>query len=224
MRVLLVEDDERAASYIIKGLEESGYVTVYCKDGMDGLNMATNEEFDAAIVDLMLPCLDGLSMIGQLRRRKIITPVLILSAKSTVDDRVKGLQGGGDDYLTKPFAFAELLARLQALIRRNNQESKPSSLIVGDLILDLITRKVNRGGDYIELQPREFSLLEYLMHNKGRVVTKTMIMEHVWEYNFDPQTNIVEARIYKLREKIDRIHSHKLIHTMRGVGYVIEER
>ena len=224
MRILLVEDDERTASYITKGLREAGYILVHCQDGVEGLDVGTREDFDAAVVDINLPLLDGLTMIHQLRRRNIATPILILSAEGTVDDRVKGLQNGGDDYLVKPFAYSELLARLQALIRRNNRESRPTKLRVGDLTLNLLSRKVMRAGQIIELQAREFSLLEYLMHNAGRVLTKTSIMEHVWEYNFDPQTNVVEVRIYNLREKVDRPFEFPLIHTMRGVGYVLEER
>jgi two-component system, OmpR family, response regulator len=224
VRILLVEDYEPTASYVIKGLEEFGYVMTYCRDGIEGLNTASTEDFDAAIVDVNLPRLDGLTMISELRRRNVTTPVLILSSRDAVDDRVTGLQEGGDDYLTKPFSFSELLARIQALIRRNNRQSKPTKLRVSDLTLDLLARKVFRESQIIELQPREFALLEYLMHNAGRVVTKTMIMEHVWEYNFDPQTNVVEARIHKLRGKVDRPFKNQLIHTMRGVGYVLEER
>ena len=223
MNVLLVEDDERTASFILKGLKEAGYMTVHQNNGKDGLDSVIIDEFDAAVIDLMLPGLDGLSLIEEMRRKKVMTPVLILSAKNTVDDRVKGLQTGGDDYLVKPFSFAELLARIQALIRRNYSDALPSTLVVGDLTLDLLKRKVYRAGSFIELQPREFALLEYLMHNAGRVVSKTMIMEHVWEYNFDPQTNIVEARVSRLRDKIDRPFPTKLIHTIRGVGYVIDE-
>ena len=220
----MVEDDERTASYVIKGLEEAGFTVVHCMNGQEGLNTASGEDFDVAIVDIMLPGLDGLTMINELRRRHLATPMLILSAKNTVDDRVKGLQQGGDDYLVKPFYLAELLARIQALIRRGNRKSKPTKLQVSDLRLDLETRKVYRADRAIELQPREFTLLQYLMQNTGRVVTKTMIMEHVWEYNFDPQTNIVEARVYKLRGKVDRPFEKSLIHTVRGVGYVLEER
>ena len=223
MNILLVEDDERAASFVLKGLKEAGYTAVHRSNGKDGLDTAVLDEFDAAIIDIMLPVMDGLSLIDEMRKRKIKTPVIILSAKNTVDDRVKGLQAGGDDYLVKPFSFAELLARVQALIRRSHGESRPASLEVGDLVLDIHRRKVHRAGKLIELQPREFALLEYLMYNAGRVVSKTMIMEHVWEYNFDPQTNIVEARMSRLRDKVDRPFKTKLIHTIRGVGYVIEE-
>jgi two-component system OmpR family response regulator len=179
--------------------------------------------YDAAVIDIMLPRLDGLSLIEKMRHKKINTPVIILSAKSSVDDRVKGLQTGGDDYLTKPFAFSELLARLQALLRRASGVAEPTRLTVGDLSLNLLTRDVTRGGKRIDLQPLEFSLLEYLMRNAGRVVSRTMIMEHVWDYNFDPQTNVVEARICRLRDRIDREFDEKLIQTVRGVGYVLKE-
>jgi two-component system, OmpR family, response regulator len=181
------------------------------------------EPYDAAVIDIMLPNLDGLSLIEQMRQKKIATPVIILSAKDSVDDRVKGLQTGSDDYMTKPFAFSELLARVQALIRRAGGVSEPTQLVVGNLSMNLLSREVIREGRRIELQPIEFSLLEYLMRNTGRVVSKTMIMEHVWDYNFDPQTNVVEARISRLRDKLDRDFSRKLIHTMRGVGYVLRE-
>ncbi len=192
-------------------------------DGEEGLRLALTEPYDAAVIDLMLPRQDGLSLIRELRAGKVNTPVLILSAKGSVDDRVRGLETGGDDYLTKPFAFSELLARIQALIRRAGGISDPICLSVGDLSVNLITREVARGGKTIDLQPREFSLLEYLMRNAGRIVSKTMIMEHVWDYHFDPQTNVVEARISRLRDKIDREADQKLIHTVRGVGYVIKE-
>ncbi len=224
MRILLVEDDLGIASFVVKGLKEAGYVVVHVADGPAGLDRLLAEAFDAAIVDIMLPLLDGLSVIQRARQRNVTTPVLILSAKASVDDRVIGLQNGGDDYLVKPFAFSELLARLQALIRRANRISEPTTLTVGPLTVDLIRRKVRRPEQDIELQPREFALLEYLMRHAGRVVSKTMIMEHVWDYNFDPQTNIVEARICRLRDKIDRGRAQKLIHTVRGVGYVLEER
>jgi two-component system OmpR family response regulator len=224
MRILLVEDDPGIASFIIKGLKEAGYVVEHVADGPAGLDELLAEEFDAAIIDIMLPLLDGLSVIQTARQQNIATPVLILSAKASVDDRVVGLQNGGDDYLVKPFAFSELLARLQALIRRANRITEPTTLTVGPLTVDLIRRKVRRSDQDIELQPLEFSLLEYLMRNAGRVVSKTMIMEHVWDYNFDPQTNVVEVRICRLRDKVDRGHNNKLIHTIRGVGYVLEEK
>jgi two-component system OmpR family response regulator len=185
--------------------------------------MALTEPYDTAIIDIMLPGLDGLSLIERLRQEKINTPVIILSAKGSIDDRVKGLQTGSDDYLTKPFAFSELLARIQALIRRSSGAAEPTRLSVGELSMNLITREVIRSGHKVQLQPKEFSLLEYLMRNKERVVSKTMIMEHVWDYSFDPQTNVVEARMSRLRDKIDKGFENKLIHTVRGVGYVLKE-
>ncbi len=223
MRILLIEDDLKLASFILKGFKEAGFAVDHCADGEDGLHMASNEPYDAAIVDIMLPKLDGFSLIDELRRRKKTTPVIILSAKRSVEDRIKGLQTGSDDYLVKPFSFAELLARVQALIRRASGAAEPSSLVVGDLSMDLLTRKVLRGGKKIDLPPLEFSLLEYLMRNAGNVVSKTMIMEHVWDYNFDPQTNVVEVRICKLRDKIDNDFEKKMIHTVYGAGYVLEE-
>jgi len=223
MRVLLVEDDIKIASFIIKGLKAAGYAVDHAPDGDEGLRLALSEPYDAAVIDVMLPRHDGLSLIRELRAQKVNTPVLILSAKGSVDDRVKGLETGGDDYLTKPFAFSELLARVQALIRRAGGVSDPIRLGVADLSVNLITREVTRGGKTIDLQPREFSLLEYLMRNAGRIVSKTMIMEHVWDYHFDPQTNVVEARISRLRDKVDKDADQKLIHTVRGVGYVIKE-
>ena len=223
MRVLVVEDDVKVASFIVKGLNAAGYAVDHALDGEGGLHMALTEPYDTAIIDIMLPKLDGLSLIERMRKEKISTPVIILSAKASIDDRVKGLQRGGDDYLTKPFAFSELLARVQALIRRASGLSEPTRLTVGNLSMNLLTREVKRGDRKIELQPIEFSLLEYLMRNTGRIVSRTMIMEHVWNYNFDPQTNVVEARICRLRDKIDRDFDKKLIHTVRGVGYVLKE-
>ena len=222
MRILLIEDDLKLASFILKGFKEAGFAVDHCADGEDGLHMALSEPYDAAIVDIMLPKLDGFSLIDELRKRKITTPVIILSAKRSVEDRIKGLQTGSDDYLVKPFSFAELLARVQALIRRASGAAEPSSLVVGDLSMDLLTRKVIRGGKKIDLPPLEFSLLEYLMRNAGNVVSKTMIMEHVWDYNFVPQTNVVEVRICKLRDKIDNDFEKKMIHTVYGAGYVLE--
>jgi len=223
MRILVVEDDVKIASFIVKGLKAAGYAVDHTLDGEDGLHMALTEPYDTAIIDIMLPKLDGLSLIEKMRKEKICTPVIILSAKASIDDRVKGLQTGGDDYLTKPFAFSELLARVQALIRRASGLSEPTRLTVGNLSINLLTREVTRGNRKIELQPIEFSLLEYLMRSAGRIVSRTMIMEHVWNYNFDPQTNVVEARICRLRDKIDRDFDKKLIHTVRGVGYVLKE-
>jgi two-component system OmpR family response regulator len=223
MRLLLVEDDLKIASFVQKGLEEAGYAVDHATNGEDGLHLALHEPYDVAIIDLMLPKLDGLTLIEDLRQKKINTPVMILSARRSVDDRVKGLQRGGDDYLTKPFSFSELLARVQALIRRASGGSESTSLTVGDLSLDLLAREVRRGNKRIELQAKEFSLLEYLMRNKGRVVSKTMIMEHVWNYDFVPMTNVVEARICVLRDKIDKDFDRRLIHTVRGAGYVLKE-
>jgi two-component system OmpR family response regulator len=223
MRILLVEDDVKIASFVEKGLRAAGYAVDHAADGENGLHLALTEPYDAAIFDIMLPKRDGLSLIEQMRQKKINTPVIILSAKDSVDDRVKGLQTGSDDYMTKPFSFSELLARVQALIRRAGGLSEPTQLAAGNLSMNLLTREVVREGRKIELQPIEFSLLEYLLRNAGRVVSKTMIMEHVWDYNFDPQTNVVEARISRLRDKIDRDFPKKLIHTIRGVGYVLRE-
>lgn len=220
MRILVVEDDQQIAGFVRKGLEEAGYAVDHAADGDEAFILAVNEPYDAAVVDLMLPHRDGLSLIEALRRRGVATPVLILSARRTVDDRVRGLQTGGDDYMTKPFAFAELLARVQALIRRSSSATEPAQVTVGPLSMNLLTREVKRAGETIDLQPREFSLLEYLMRNAGRVVTKTMIMEHVWDFDFDPQTNVVEVLVHRLRGKVDQGFEPKLIHTVRGVGYV----
>ncbi len=219
MRILVVEDDKKIASFVVNGLKQSGYAVDHRADGEDGLIMAQSIAYDAAIVDLMLPKLDGLSLIQQLRANGKHMPVLILSAKASVDDRVKGLQAGGDDYLTKPFAFSELLARVQALIRRATQTTEPTRLVVGDLTVDLLTRDVQRGGEKIDLQPREFALLEYLMRNPNRTVTKTMILEHIFDYSFDPQTNVVDVLVHRLRSKVDK--DRAMLHTIRGVGYVL---
>ena len=223
MRLLLVEDDVKIAQFVTNGLREAGFAVDHAANGEDGLHLAMTEPYDIAVVDLMLPKVDGLTLIEEIRRNNINTPVLILSAKRSVDDRVKGLKTGSDDYLVKPFAFSELLARVQALIRRSTRVTAPAELKVGDLRLDLDKRKVFRADHEIFLQPLEFSLLEYLMRNAGRVVSKTMIMEHVWDYNFNPQTNVVEARICYLRDKIDKNFDTNLIHTVRGVGYVLKE-
>lgn len=223
MRILLIEDDVKVASLVTQGLKEAGFAVDRAVDGEEGLHMALNEPYDTAIVDIMLPKLDGLSLIEELRRQKVNIPILILSAKRSVDERVQGLQRGSDDYLTKPFAFSELLARVQALIRRASAISEPNDLVVGDLSINLISRVVKRGDIEIPLQPREFALLEYLARNAGKVVSRTMIMEHVWEYNFDPMTNIVDARICKLRDKIDKDFDTKLLHTVWGAGYVLKE-
>ncbi|RJR55179.1 MAG: DNA-binding response regulator [Desulfobacteraceae bacterium] len=222
MRVLLVEDDLEIASYIMKGLKEAGFALDHAPDGEDGLHMALTTHYDAAVIDLMLPGIDGLALIERIRHQKIDTPVLILSAKRSVDERVRGLQMGGDDYLTKPFHFSELLARVQALIRRSSGSAEPSRLTFGELSMDLLKREVRRGEVKIELQPREFALLEYLMYNAERVVSKTMILEHIWDFHFDPQTNVVDVLISRLRGKVDRDFPEKLIHTIRGIGYVLK--
>lgn len=219
MRVLVVEDDKKIASFVVNGLKQNGFAVDHCLDGEEALILAETTPFDAAIVDLMLPKLDGLSLIQRMRSKGSRIPILILSAKASVDDRVKGLQSGGDDYLTKPFAFSELLARIQALIRRSTQSTEPTKLTVGDLTLDLLTRQVTRGSETVELQSREFALLEYLMRNAGRTVTKTMVLEHVWDYSFDPQTNVVDVLVHRLRAKIDPDKTR--LHTIRGVGYAI---
>jgi DNA-binding response OmpR family regulator len=221
VRLLLVEDDATIADFVQKGLREAGFAVDHVADGGAGLDRAAAGQYDAAIVDVMLPGLDGLSLIDALRARGIRTPVLILSAKRSVDDRVRGLQAGGDDYLTKPFAFAELLARVQALIRRATGAAEPTRLTVGDLSLDLLTRRVERAGRPLDLRPREFALLQYLMRNPGRVLSKTMILSHVWGYNFDPSTNVVDVLVSRLRDRIDRPFETKLLHTVRGVGYVL---
>ncbi|MES9991049.1 MAG: response regulator transcription factor [Candidatus Thiodiazotropha sp.] len=223
MRLLLIEDDEKIAAFVKKGFKEAGFVVEHANDGNRGLNMALASSYDVAVIDIMLPGLDGLSIIDELRRHRNKLPVIILSAKRSLDERVEGLHAGGDDYLTKPFAFTELLARVQALIRRATNVPEPTGLTVGDLSIDLLRRTVTRAGITIDLQPREFSLIEYLARNSGRVVSKTMIMEHVWDYNFDPQTNVVESRICRLREKIDKGFGAPLIHTVRGTGYVLKE-
>ena len=221
MHALIIEDDAAIADFIARGLREAGFAVDVATNGEDGLDAALTGQPDVAIVDLMLPGRDGLSVIDELRRRGRTTPVLILSARRSVDDRVRGLQAGGDDYLTKPFAFAELLARVQALVRRASRSPEATTLTVGDLVLDLLSRRVTRAGQTIDLRPREFALLEYLMRNAGKVVSKTMILSHVWEYSFDPQTNIVDVLVSRLRDKIDRPFDVKLLHTVRGVGYVL---
>ena len=221
MRALLVEDDATIADFIVRGLREAGFAVDHVPDGDAGLITATQQAYDVAIVDLMLPKRDGLSLIETLRTRGVTTPVLILSARRSVDDRVRGLQAGGDDYLTKPFAFAELLARVQALVRRATRSPEPTTLTVADVVMDLLSRRVTRGGKMLDLRPREFTLLEFLMRHAGHVVSKTMILSHVWEYNFDPQTNVVDVLVSRLREKIDRPFEAKLLQTVRGVGYVL---
>ena len=222
MRILLIEDDSQIASFIEKGLRQAGFSMDRAADGEDGLHLALTVPYDTAIIDIMLPKLDGLSLIEKLRKRKINMPVLILSAKRTLDDRVSGIQRGGDDYLVKPFAFSELLVRVQALIRRATGATEPSSLTVGDMSVDLLKRQIYRSGKKIELQPREFALLEYLMRNADRIVSKTMILENIWDFHFDPQTNVVDVLVCRLRNKVDRDFPDKMIHTVRGVGYVLK--
>jgi two-component system, OmpR family, response regulator len=222
MRILLVEDDKKIAWFIQNGLRQSGYAVDHADDGAKGLHLALTVNYDAAIIDIMLPVRDGLSLIEQVRKRKVNTPVIILSAKRAVDERVHGLQVGGDDYLVKPFAFSELLARVQGLIRRSTGGVEPTRLSAGNLSIDLLSRQVTSRGRVIELQPREFSLLEYLMRNAGRIVSKTMILEHVWDYSFDPETNVVDVLICRLRNKLDSEGAQKVIKTVRGAGYVLK--
>jgi heavy metal response regulator len=222
MRILLVEDDPKIAAFVRKGLEEAGFALDHANNGEDGLHLALSEPYDVAVIDIMLPKMDGLELIAELRRHNKDLPVIILSAKRSVADRVKGLQTGSDDYLVKPFAFAELLARVQALIRRSSGAASPTRLEVGDLVMDLLTREVFRAGQKIDLQPREFAMLEYLLRHDGKVVSKTMILEHVWNYDFDPQTNVVDVLICRVRHKVDRDFPNKMIHTLRGIGYVLK--
>jgi two-component system OmpR family response regulator len=219
MKLLVIEDDREAAAYISKGLGESGYVVDVAAEGRDGLFMASSGNYDALVVDRMLPGMDGLAVIAALRAAEIRVPVLILSALGAVDDRVKGLRAGGDDYLVKPFAFAELLARLEALMRRGGGPPTNTKLHVGELEMDLLARKVHRGGQELDLLPREFRLLEFLMRHVGQVVTRTMLLESVWDYHFDPQTNVIDVHISRLRQKIDKGFAKPLLHTVRGAGY-----
>jgi len=221
MRILVVEDDTKTADYILKGLGECGFVADHAANGTDGLHMATSGQYDALIVDRMLPGLDGLSIVRALRAAEISIPVLILSALAHVDERVTGLRAGGDDYLTKPFAFSELHARLEAILRRPRAFNQQTTLEVGDLAMDLLARKVTRAGQPIDLRPQEYKLLEYLMRHAGEVVTRTMLFEGVWDFHFDPQTNVVDVHISRLRQKIDKGAAHPLIHTHRGGGYSI---
>lgn len=219
MRVLVIEDDVEAAAYLVKGLRESGHMVDHAVDGEEGLSLALSAPYDVMVVDRMLPKRDGLSVVAAIREESNDTPVLFLSALGEVDDRIKGLKAGGDDYLTKPYAFAELLARIEVLVRRSNPEQVKTRLQVGDLEVDLLSRKVTRAGEEIDLQPREFRLLEYLMKNADRVVTRTMLLENVWEYHFDPQTNVIDVHISRLRSKIDKNFEQPLLHTIRGAGY-----
>lgn len=221
MRILVVEDEAEVAAYLSKGLKEHGHVVDEAHDGKEGLYLALSEPFDAMVIDRMLPNVDGLSIVRSVRQADIKTPVLILSALGQVDDRVEGLREGGDDYLVKPFAFSELIARLEALSRRGAPTGEQTRLVVGDLEMDLLARSVRRAGREIELKPREFALLEYLMRNAGRVVTRTMLLEQVWDYHFDPQTNVIDVHISRLRQKIDRGFETELLQTVRGAGYTL---
>ena len=226
MKILVIEDDEKIASFIAKGLKENGYDVDMAADGLLGQSMAEQEQYDAVVADIMLPSKDGLKIVQDLRAKNISIPVIFLSAKSSVEDRIAGLQAGGDDYLGKPFAISELTARIQALIRRSTvvvQPSETTLLSHGDLKLNLLTREVYRGEKKIELQTREFTLLEYLLRNAGKCVTKTLILGHVWDYNFDPQTNVVDVLFCRLRNKIDKGFKTSLIHTIRGMGYVLKQ-
>ena len=225
MRILIIEDDKEAASYLVKAFRESGHVADHAADGLDGYAMAEAGDYDVLVVDRMLPKLDGLSLIRSLREQKVETPVLILSALGQVDDRVKGLRAGGDDYLPKPYAFSELLARIEVLARRRSSapSSEPTLYRVADLELDRLSHRVMRSGQEIVLQPREFRLLEYLMKNANQVVTRTMLLEHVWDYHFDPQTNVIDVHVSRLRSKIDKGFSRPLIHTIRGAGYMVRD-
>jgi two-component system OmpR family response regulator len=222
MRILVVEDDKDVAGFVTRGLKEAGHVAEHADNGRDGLFMAVSETFDAIILDRMLPGgIDGVKILETLRGQKNDTPVLILSALADVDERVKGLKAGGDDYLTKPFAFAELLARVEALGRRGKSEGPVTKLVVEDLELDLLSRQVKRGGQKVDLQPREFRLLEYLMRHAGQVVTRTMLLEGVWDYHFDPQTNVIDVHVSRLRQKVDKPFPKPLIHTVRNAGYML---
>jgi two-component system OmpR family response regulator len=220
VRILVVEDDSKIATFVAGGLKQHGFAVDTARDGDEALLLATTTQFDAAVVDIMLPKLDGLSLVKRLRAQRSALPVLFLSARGTVDDRVAGLQAGGDDYLTKPFAFSELLARVQALIRRASRAPEATRLAARDVEMDLVSREVKVAGQFVELQPREFTLLAFLLKNAGRPVTKTMILEHVWDYSFDPQTNVVDVLVHRLRSKVDPEHTR--IETVRGVGYVFK--
>lgn len=221
MRILVVEDDKKIGSFIAGGLRQAGFAVDQAADGEEGLHLALAEPYDVAVVDVMLPKLDGLALVQRVRRERVATPVIILSARRSIDDRIKGLHTGADDYLTKPFAFSELLARIHALLRRATGATEPTRVVVGDLTMDLLARQVTRAGTRIDLQAREFALLEYLMRNAGRPVSRTMILQHVWDYAFDPQTNVVEVLVSRVRSKVDGDLGAPMIHTIRGVGYVL---
>lgn len=224
MKIMIIEDDAAISSFLVKGLKEAGYAAESCDNGEDGLALLSGGGYDAAVIDIMLPGIDGLTVIEQLRGSGHQLPIIVLSAKRSVDDRISGLQKGGDDYLVKPFSFSELLARLQALLRRSSIQTESSRIEAYGISIDIISREVKRDGDIVELNPKEFLLLEYLIRNQGMVLSKTMIMEHIWGYDFDPQTNVVDVLISRLRGKIDKSAERKLIHTIRGVGYVFRDR
>ena len=222
MRILVVEDDKDVGGFIVKGLQEAGHVVEHAANGRDGLFLAASEAFDAIVLDRMLPGgVDGLRLLETLRSQGNATPVLFLSALAQVDERVKGLKAGGDDYMTKPFSFSELLARVEALTRRGRGEGPATKLVVADLEMDLLSRSVKRGGKKVDLQPREFRLLEYLMRHAGQVVTRTMLLEGVWDYHFDPQTNVIDVHVSRLRQKVDKPYPIPLIHTVRNAGYML---
>ena len=223
MRLLVIEDDNKIAEFVCKGFREAGFAVDHADDGVDGLHLLLTEEYDAAIVDLMLPGIDGIRILKKARDTGKKTPVIVLSAKRELDDRIKGLECGADDYLTKPFSFTELLARVNALLRRAASIAEPTALSVGNLTVDLLSRTVHRGEEPLDLQPKEFALLRFLLQNRGKVVSKVAILEHIWDYQFDPQTNVVDVLVSRLRKKVDRDHDTKLIHTLRGVGYVLKD-
>jgi two-component system OmpR family response regulator len=222
MRILVVEDDDKIASFVVNGLKENGYAVDWARDGEAGLDLITSISYAVAVLDLMLPKVNGLDLLGAIRKKKLLTPVLILSAKATVDDRIKGLQAGGDDYLTKPFVFSELLARVQALVRRATQVAEPSSLSYADLTLELLTHEVRRSGQKIDLQSKEFALLEMFLRSAARPITKAMILENIWDESYEPQTNVVDVLVHRLRTKIDKDFPVKLVQTLRGIGYVLK--
>jgi two-component system OmpR family response regulator len=222
MRILVIEDDRKIASFLTGGFRQNGFAVDHAVDGLDGLVLARQGHYDVAIVDIMLPKLDGLALVATLRAEKIKLPVIMLSARASVDDRIRGLQSGGDDYVTKPFAFSELLARVQSLVRRSTHTDAPTELRAAGMVMNLLTREVTRDGRKLDLQAREFALLEHFLRQPGRVLTKTLILEHVWDYSFDPQTNVVDVLVCRLRGKVDRDFERKLIQTLRGVGYVLK--
>lgn len=222
MRLLFVEDDEKILSFVLKGLKQAGFAVDHADNGEDGLELLLTANYDAAVADIMLPRMDGISMVTEARKMNINTPIIFLSARQKVADRIKGLEAGGDDYLVKPFAFAELVARIQALLRRSSGVSEPAMLKFDELQMDILKHRLYFNGESVELQPREFALLEYLMRHPDRIISKTMIMEHVWDYSFDPTTNVVEACVSRLRKKLSEQTGKKIIKTVKGMGYVLE--